>query len=229
MFDPYPKELEGCQLCPRLVEHREAIAKRERMLRRSYQNETYWGKPVPGFGDPKAKILILGLAPGAHGSNRTGRMFTGDASGDFLYPALHRAGLASQAESKGLHDGMQLTNVWITAACRCVPPKNKPSSDELRSCQGWLKYDFAHLTELKLILALGSVGHNAYLEYLKAKGRKLVKKQFAFGHAKLHEFAADTPMLDSYHVSFQNTNTGKLTASMFDSILSRAVHIVVAS
>lgn len=223
MFDPYPEALERCTFCPRLAEHRQAVAKRERMVRHKYKGESYWGKPVPGFGDKNAGIMLLGLAPGAHGSNRTGRMFTGDASGDFLFPALHRVGLASQAESKDLKDGLSLTNLWITAAGRCVPPSNKPTRDELSNCQHWLKHDFEGLSKLKLVLALGSIAHNAYLDYLKAKGQAIVKKNYVFKHAQLHHFDNALPMLDTYHVSFQNTNTGKLTTAMFDAILKKAI------
>ncbi len=225
MFNPFPKELEHCSICPRLAEHREAVAKRERMVRHAYDDETYWGKPVPGFGDPSASILLLGLAPGAHGSNRTGRMFTGDASGDFLYPALHRAGLASQAHSDGLNDGMQLKNLWITAACRCVPPSNKPARAEVMACQKWLTYDFDGLKNLRLVLALGSIAHNAYLDYLKDRGQPIVKKHHPFKHGALHTFDNALPMLDTYHVSYQNTNTGKLTQDMFDEVLQRAIQI----
>ncbi len=223
MFDAFPEALSNCQFCPRLAEHRVAVAKRERMLRHAYATESYWGKPVAGFGDKNASILLLGLAPGAHGSNRTGRMFTGDASGDFLYPALHRVGLASQAQSISQDDGMRLKYLWITAACRCVPPANKPSRTELNNCQHWLEYDFRGLKKLKLVLALGSIAHNAYLDLLLARGHKLVKKNYAFKHGALHSFENALPMLNSYHVSFQNTNTGKLTKEMFDAVLKQAI------
>ncbi|MCA9836119.1 MAG: uracil-DNA glycosylase [Trueperaceae bacterium] len=222
MFDPYPTALATCRLCPRLAEHREAVGRRERMRRQAYARESYWAKPVPGFGDPQAQILLLGLAPGAHGSNRTGRMFTGDASGDFLYPALHRAGFASSARSQSLEDGLGLKGLWITAACRCVPPGNKPTGKELGNCQVWLEHDFTGLKNLKLVLALGAVAHNSYLDYLKRKGQTIVKKTYPFAHGKLHHFPEALPLLDSYHVSFQNTNTGKLTEAMFDDVLNRA-------
>lgn len=221
-FNPYPEALKNCQLCPRLLEHREAVGRGERMRRLAYAKDSYWAKPVPGFGDPKAQILLLGLAPGAHGSNRTGRMFTGDASGDFLYPALYRAGLASQPESTSLNDGLSLNHLWISAACRCVPPGNKPLTDELKNCQTWLRYDFTGLKNIRLVLALGAVAHNSYLEYLKAQGHKITKAEHPFGHGHLHQIGNAYPLLDSYHVSFQNTNTGKLTESMFEGILEKA-------
>ncbi len=212
----------SCRSCSRLVTWREEISKKKRF---SYKSENYWGKPVPGFGDQEAKILILGLAPGAHGSNRTGRMFTGDASGDFLYPALYQVGLANQAKSKSKEDGMVLKGIFITAAVRCVPPQNKPTRKEISTCQKWLRHDLIGLPNLKVILALGSIAHDSYLEYLKAKGHKIVKKHFPFAHGALHEFKEGLPLLDSYHVSFQNTNTGKLTNDMFVKVLRQAKHI----
>ena len=225
MFDPFPPDLETCTRCPRLVEHREAVAEKRVMRRRAYTDKPYWGKPVPGFGDKNARILLLGLAPGAHGSNRTGRMFTGDASGNFLFPALHQAGLASQPESEHLSDTMRLKHLWITAACRCVPPGNKPLREELTNCQYWLSYDFSGLTELRLVFALGSIAHTSYLDYLRSRGHSLIKKQHPFGHGNLHHFENALPMLDSYHVSYQNTNTGKLTHAMFEQSLAKAKHL----
>lgn len=226
MASAYPKALETCSRCPRLAEHRQAVAGKTRMPRRRYADAPYWGKPVPGFGDRNARIVLLGLAPGAHGSNRSGRMFTGDASGDFLFPALFKAGLASQPQSLDLNDGMTLTDLWITAAARCVPPGNKPTRSEVANCQVWLEHDFKLLANLKLVLALGSIAHDSYLELLKARGEKIVKKAYAFGHGKLHQFDNALPLLDSYHVSFQNTNTGKLTADMFATVLAQAKQMV---
>ena len=233
MFDPYPLELERCTRCPRLVRHREEVA---RTKRRSYREHSYWGRPVPGFGDPEAEILLLGLAPGAHGSNRTGRMFTGDGSGDFLFPALYRAGLANQPESAGRRDGLELHNLWITAAARCAPPGNRPTRGEVANCRGWLGHDVGGLPHLKLVLALGVVAHDSYLELLKAQGHTVIKNRYPFAHGALHTFdTSDTlsdtlkdalPLLDSYHVSFQNTNTGKLTPEMFDRVLEKAKSLV---
>ena len=220
-----PEALLTCRRCPRLVAHRETVAAEKR---RAYRDETYWGRPVPGFGDPAAAIVLLGLAPGAHGSNRTGRMFTGDASGDFLFPALWRTGLADRSESVDRNDGLRLHGVWITAVARCVPPGNKPTRDEVATCRDWLAYDFGQLPYVRLVLALGSIAHDGYLELLKARGAKIVKNRFPFEHDRLHRFdevsgAEDAlPVLDAYHVSFQNTNTGRLTEAMFDAVLERA-------
>lgn len=219
MFDPYPEALEHCTHCPRLAEYRQEVAQ---IKRRAYQNEDYWGKPVPGFGDLDARVLLLGLAPGAHGSNRTGRMFTGDGSGNFLFPALYRTGFADQPESRGRDDGMTLKDMWISAACRCVPPGNKPTRQEVMNCQGWLEHDFSGLKHVKLVLALGSIAHNSYLELLRARGQKVVKARYPFAHGALHKAEGELPLLDSYHVSIQNTNTGKLTPQMFDAVLERA-------
>lgn len=205
-----------------------------RKKRRSYQAEPYWGRPVPGFGDTQAKILLLGLAPGAHGSNRTGRMFTGDGSGNFLFPALYRVGLASQPLAQHLDDGLTLNGIFITAAARCAPPDNKPSRGELANCQSWLERDFAGLPQLKVVLALGKIAHDSYVEFLQRQGHELTKAAYGFAHGALHTFEDATgesapkaalPLLDSYHVSLQNTNTGRLTPEMFDSVLRRAKHL----
>ena len=219
-YDFFPKALETCRTCPRLADWREEVAVKKR---KAYQNLEYWGKPVPGFGDPNARILLLGLAPGAHGSNRTGRMFTGDASGDFLFPALYRAGLANQPIATDRADGMELKDMFITAAARCVPPGNKPLREEVLNCQPWLAYDLKGLPKLKVILALGSIAHDSYLEYLK-KDIKVIKAKYKFSHGALHSFDSVNiiPMLDTYHVSFQNTNTGRLTEEMFDKVLEQA-------
>jgi uracil-DNA glycosylase len=223
MSEIYPKELESCRLCPRLAEYRERVAVEKR---RAYKHETYWGKPVPGFGDVNASIMILGLAPGAHGSNRTGRPFTGDASGTFLYAALHRAGFANQSTSVNRDDGLILKDVWITASARCVPPDNKPSREEVATCRRWLEYDFSLLKNLKLVLALGQIAHDGYLEMLKARGQKIIKGNYSFGHGAFHKIKGALPLLGAYHVSFQNTNTGKLTATMFDDVLEKAKILV---
>lgn len=218
-FDPAPDALLTCARCPRLVAHREAVA---RVKRRAYRGEPYWGRPVPGFGDPEARILLLGLAPGAHGSNRTGRMFTGDGSGGFLYPALWRAGLATQPQATSLDDGLTLKDVFITAAARCAPPDNKPTRAELLNCQSWLVRDLAGLPNVKVVLALGGVAHNSYLELLGRRGYPLVKARYRFAHGALYTFKSAPPLLNSYHVSLQNTNTGRLTPEMFDAVLEKA-------
>src|SRR5690606_17370833 len=169
--------------------------------------------------------------PGAHGSNRTGRMFTGDASGDFIYPALHRAGLASQPRAVSRHDGMRLAGVWITAPLRCVPPGNKPRPDELRNCSRWLEHDFAGLTEVRALLALGRVGHDAVVRLYRRRGLRVRAKDVPFAHGAVHRLdrmdgadeARAVPLVDAYHVSFQNTNTGRLTPAMFDEALAKAM------
>jgi uracil-DNA glycosylase family 4 len=217
-FDPAPDALLTCRRCPRLVAHREEVA---RVKRRAYRLETYWGRPVPGFGDPEARIVLLGLAPGAHGSNRTGRMFTGDGSGAFLYPALWRAGLATQPHATHRDDGLALRGVFITAAARCVPPGNRPTREELQRCRSWLARDVAGLPNVRVVVALGRVAHESYLELL-SRGRRLVKARYPFAHGELHTFAGAAPLLDAYHVSLQNTNTGRLTPEMFDAVLARA-------
>jgi uracil-DNA glycosylase len=201
-------QLETCTLCPRLVAWREEIGQ---VKRAAYRQQSYWAKPVPGFGDLNARILLLGLAPGAHGSNRTGRMFTGDASGDFLYPALHRAGLANQANATARDDGLALRDVFITAAGRCAPPDNKPTPEELRTCQPWLEAELQHLPKLRVILAIGRLNIH-----------KLRKTNYEFAHGLEHEMPDGKILLDSYHVSRQNTQTGRLTTTMFDAVLERA-------
>lgn len=215
----YPATLEACRDCPRLAAYREDVGRRKR---RAYAGESYWARPVPGFGDPQARLVLLGLAPGAHGSNRTGRMFTGDASGDFLYAALHRAGLASCPRSVARGDGLRLHGVWITAAVRCVPPGNKPLGTERDNCRRWLEHDLARLPRRQLVLALGQIAHDSYLDLLRAGGLSVVKSRHRFAHGARHELAGATQMLDAYHPSFQNTNTGRLTAAMFDAVLSQA-------
>jgi len=220
-----PPALEGCRACPRLVEHREAVAARKRA---AYRDEPYWGRPVPGFGDPEARLVLLGLAPGAHGSNRTGRQFTGDASGSVLFPALHRAGLADRPDSRQRGDGLRLRGLWITAAVRCAPPGNKPTRDEAARCRPWLEGDLGALPEARAVLALGAFAHDAYLEALRARGARLVKARHRFGHGEVHRLDEAfpeldaLPLIDGYHVSFQNTNTGVLTLPMLDAVLDRA-------
>jgi uracil-DNA glycosylase family 4 len=208
------RELAACRRCERLVAWREEVGRKKR---RAYRNEVYWARPVPGFGDPAARLLIFGLAPGAHGSNRTGRMFTGDASGDFLYPTLWRAGLANQPGSERPGDGLELRGVYITAAVRCAPPGNKPTRAEFAACSTWTERELALLPNLKAYLALGRLAHDALLEH-----HGLVKARFPFAHGAEHKLPNGRLLLDSYHVSRQNTQTGRLTAAMFDEVLARA-------
>jgi len=220
-----PKELSvieqaviSCRKCPRLVEWREEVA---RVKRKAYRYQDYWGKPVPGFGDPNARILVLGLAPGAHGSNRTGRMFTGDGSGNFLYPALYRAGFATQPEAIAITDGLILKDVFISAVCRCAPPKNKPTRDEISNCLPWLSQEMQALSHLQGVVVLGKIALEGLLS-LPAFAN-LPKKQFSFGHDRFYETLPGLPwILCSYHPSLQNTQTGRLTAEMFDQIWEKA-------
>jgi uracil-DNA glycosylase family 4 len=202
-------EIVACRRCPRLVEWREEVA---RVKRRAYQDQEYWGKPIPGFGDPQARVLIIGLAPGAHGSNRTGRAFTGDASGGFLYPALQRAGFANQAVAESRSDGLVLKDVYIVAAARCAPPANKPTPEELNSCQPYLERDIQILRP-KVIVCLGRVAFERILRIYSG-----LKLGFKFAHSASYQLESGEWILCSYHPSQQNTLTGKLTVNMFDHI-----------
>lgn len=211
-------QLIACRRCPRLVAWREEVAQTKR---KAYQDQVYWGKPVPGFGDPDAKILIVGLAPGAHGSNRTGRMFTGDTSGDFLFPALHRAGFANQPAADHLGDGLQLKNIFITAICRCVPPKNRPYVAEIKNCLPWMEAEINLLTNLQGFVALGRIAFDGIQRMNKIQGVDLPKMDFA--HNAFYELGEGLPwLLASYHPTQQNTLTGRLDEAMFDEIWTRA-------
>ncbi len=212
------QEVISCQKCLRLVEWREEVAS---VKRKAYREQEYWGKPVPGFGDPEARLLVLGLAPGAHGSNRTGRMFTGDGSGNFLYPALYRAGFASQPEASAIGDGMVLRDVFISAVCRCAPPANKPTREEIFNCLPWLAGEMQALSRLQGVVVLGKIALDGLLS-LPAFS-ELPKKQFSFGHDRFYETLQGLPwILCSYHPSLQNTQTGRLTAEMFDQLWQKA-------
>ncbi len=216
-------EIVRCRACPRLVAWRETVA-REKVAR--HRACSYWGKPVPGFGDPAARILVVGLAPGAHGGNRTGRAFTGDRSGDFLFAALHRAGLANQPTATDRDDGLALRDVYIALAVRCAPPGNKPSPDEIARCAHFLDDEIRLLTGVRVVLALGAIAWRAYLDHLASAGVHLPRPRPAFGHGARAAFAGErpaAPVIASYHVSQQNTQTGKLTPAMFDAILRAAL------
>ncbi len=215
-------EVIACTRCPRLVIYREQIA---RDKRRAYRDCEYWGKPVPGFGDPNARVLVLGLAPGAHGSNRTGRPFTGDASGNFMYPVLHEAGFANQSSATARNDGLVLTDLYITAAARCAPPDNKPLPGELANCAPYLERELEGLKNLRVIVALGRIGFEAYLNYLKRKNVIAGKRDYPFGHGAEYVLPDGRVLLASYHPSNQNTQTGKLTKTMFRQIFKRAVQL----
>ncbi len=216
-------ELIACRLCPRLVEYREQIGREKR---RAYRDWEYWAKPVPGFGDPRARVLILGLAPGAHGSNRTGRPFTGDSSGNFMYPVLHQTGFASQPNATRLEDGLTLKDAYITAAVRCAPPQNKPTPSELSNCSSYLDRELDLLKEVKVVVALGRIGFDAYLNYLKRNGVLQSKSEYAFMHGAEYTLPNGKILLASYHPSNQNTNTGKLSEKMFRKIFERAQVLV---
>jgi len=215
-------EIISCTLCPRLVEYRQRIAREKR---RAYRDHDYWGKPVPGFGDPNARVLILGLAPGAHGSNRTGRPFTGDASGKFMYPVLHETGFASQPDATGRDDGLSLKDLYITAAVRCAPPDNKPLPQELANCAPYLEREIEGLNRLKVVIALGRIGFDAYLHYLKRRGRLVSRQLYIFRHGAGYKMPDGKTLLASYHPSNQNTQTGKLTRPMFLEIFKEAARL----
>ncbi len=215
-------EVVACERCPRLRNYCEGIAREKR---RAYRHEEYWGKPVPSFGDPQAPVLLLGLAPGAHGSNRTGRPFTGDGSGAFLYPLLWEAGFASQPRATARGDGMELHGACITSVVRCAPPDNKPNAAELANCAPYLDRELALLTQLRVVLALGKVAFDGYTAYLQRRGllQGLAKRSdFVFSHGAEYALPDGKWLLGTYHPSLQNTNTGRLTAHMLLRVLVRA-------
>jgi uracil-DNA glycosylase family 4 len=213
----------ACRHCPRLVAYREQTARNK--VRR-YREATYWGKPLPGFGDPAAALLIVGLAPAAHGGNRTGRMFTGDRSGEFLFRALYAAGFANQPDCSQRDDGLRLLNCYITAAVRCAPPANKPTSDELDACRSFLVREILLLDRVRVVVALGRIGFDAVLAAWAESGRRLPAKRPRFSHAAEVELPGGVRLLASYHPSQRNTQTGLLTASMFSRIFRRASRLI---
>jgi len=210
----------SCERCPRLRAYCQRVAETKR---RAYRDWDYWGRPVPGFGDPRARVLAIGLAPGAHGANRTGRMFTGDASGDFLYRALYETGFASQPESRSREDGLRLTDLYITAAVRCAPPDNKPSPEEFRRCRPYLERELDLLTNVRVVVALGRIAFDTYLRILCQRGKIASRAAFDFAHGREHVISPGDPILIcSYHPSQQNTSTGKLTREMLRAVFERA-------
>jgi len=214
------QEVIACRRCPRLVEY---IGEIGRVKRRAYREWDYWAKPVPSFGDPAARVLIIGLAPGAHGSNRTGRPFTGDGSGATLYRVLHRAGFASLPESKTRDDELRLLDAYITAAVRCAPPGNKPAREEIVNCRPYAERELALLANLKVVVALGKIAFDVYLSILKDRGVIRSRAPFVFGHNRVHRVAPGSPvLLSSYHPSQQNTSTGKLTEQMLLDVFRHA-------
>jgi uracil-DNA glycosylase len=210
------RKIVACRQCPRLRKYCETVAREKR---RAFLDWTYWGKPVPGFGDAEARIWIVGLAPAAHGANRTGRVFTGDRSGDFLFAALYRAGLANQPQSIRAGDGLALRGVFISAAVRCAPPGNKPLPDEAANCAGFLDREWEALKNVRAILALGKIAWDAALAMARRNGCELPDGRPAFGHGAEVRLSESRWLIGSYHVSQQNTFTGKLTPKMFDNIL----------
>jgi uracil-DNA glycosylase len=247
------RELIACTRCPRLVEYRERVAREKR---RAYRDHEYWGKPVPGFGDPEARVLVMGLAPGAHGSNRTGRPFTGDASGNFMYPVLYETGFANQPNATDRNDGLKLQDLYITAAVRCAPPDNKPTPQELAECSYFLDREIAGLKKIKVVVALGKIGFDAYLNYVKrslagppakttaelltsagsvqprsspnASDVQFRRNSYLFKHGVHYRLPNGKVLLASYHPSNQNTQTGKLTRKMFVEIFKEAARLADA-
>jgi len=211
------REITRCRACPRLVEWRERVAREKRA---SFRDEEYWARPVPGFGDPRARVLVVGLAPAAHGGNRTGRIFTGDRSGDFLFAALHRAGFASQPSSVARGDGLQLIDCYVAAAARCAPPANRPLPEEIGRCREYLAREWRLLPGLRAVLALGKVSQDALIALLRGLGRVPPRKAFAFGHGVRHDLGEGLHLFASFHPSQQNTFTGKLTAAGMDTVLA---------
>ena len=218
-LDELKAQVIACDRCVRLREHCETVAA---VRRRAYAEWQYWGRPVPSFGDPRARVLLLGLAPGAHGSNRTGRPFTGDGSGDFLYPVLHEAGFASQPQARSRDDGMQLCDMWITSVVRCAPPGNKPTKEELNNCAPWLDDEMRLLKELRVVVCLGRIAFDGLLNWAQRNGVISSRRDFAFGHGAQWSLPNGLAVIVSYHPSLQNTNTGKLTRPMFLGIFKRA-------
>jgi uracil-DNA glycosylase family 4 len=218
------REIVGCFRCPRLVAWREQVAL-EKVAR--FRNEPYWGRPLPGFGDPGARIFVIGLAPAAHGGNRTGRVFTGDASGDFLWAALHRAGLADRPSSRRADDGLTLTGVRIAAAVRCAPPANKPTIQERDTCAPFLARELEALDEVRVLLVLGAFAWNAVLRVLARAGQPVPRPRPRFGHGAEVRIG-ERILVSAFHPSQQNTFTGRLTVAMFDAVIARAKALAFA-
>jgi len=213
------QEIVACTRCPRLIGYCQKIGREKR---RAYLDWDYWARPVPGFGDPHARVLILGLAPGAHGSNRTGRPFTGDGSGYFMYPVLYKTGFASQPTATHRGDGLRLNDAYITAAVRCAPPQNKPTPKEIANCSVFLDREMAALKKVQVIVVLGRIGFDAYLNHVKRRGLPVSKADIVFSHAAHYAMPDGRTLLCSYHPSQQNTQTGKLTERMFTEVFLKA-------
>jgi uracil-DNA glycosylase len=219
------EQIISCEKCPRLREYCQRIGREKR---RAFRNDTYWAKPVPGFGDPNARMLLIGLAPAAHGANRTGRVFTGDGtggSGDFLMAALHRAGFSNITTSQHPNDGLTLTDAFIAAAVRCAPPDNKPNPEEIARCLPHLDAEIAALPRVQVVVALGKIAFDAYLHLLKMRG-DAIRPRPQFAHASVETLSNGQTLIGCYHPSRQNTNTGKLTASMMDDVFRKARRVL---
>jgi len=217
-LDELNRRLVACRRCPRLVSWREQVAAERRA---AFAHEEYWGRPVPGFGDPAARLLVMGLAPAAHGGNRTGRLFTGDRSGDWLFRALHRAGFADRPESRARDDGLRLLDAYVTAAVRCAPPANHPTAAERDNCRGWLEEEYRLLTRVEVIVCLGAVAYGAALRLLAAAGVAAPHPRPRFAHGRAVETGGPL-LICSYHPSQQNTFTGRLTEEMLDAVFAGA-------
>jgi uracil-DNA glycosylase family 4 len=219
-LDELTRQLVGCRQCPRLVDWREQVARDKRA---AFAGETYWGRPVPGFGDPNARLVIVGLAPAAHGANRTGRMFTGDRSGDWLYRALYEAGAANQPESTSRSDGLQLSDTWITAPVRCAPPANKPAPVERDACARWFDAELDLLPAARVFLCLGRYAYQSLWSYLGRRGTNLPRPRPRFGHGVQIDIGDGRAVALSYHPSQQNTFTGKLSRAMLGDVIARSL------
>jgi uracil-DNA glycosylase family 4 len=219
-LDQVARDVIACQACPRLRTHCQEVA---RVKRAAYRHETYWGRPVPGFGDPRARLLIVGLAPGAHGANRTGRLFTGDRSADFLFASLHRTGWANQPISTHVDDGLRMKGAFISAVGRCAPPGNRPTPEEIRRCLPFLMREITHLRCLHVVVALGQISFAGVWAAFELLGHSPRRPRPAFGHCAVVEaVGADPVLIASYHPSQQNTQTGRLTPAMLDQVFVRA-------
>lgn len=227
-FSRLEQTIIACRRCPRLVRYRELVA---RTKKREFKDWTYWGRPVPGFGDPNAQVVVIGLAPAAHGANRTGRMFTGDGSGQWLIRAMHRAGFASQPTTTHRGDGLRLMNAYLTAIVRCAPPDNRPLRREISNCAGYLRAELALLKDVRVVVTLGQIAFHQYLSLARERGALIPRPRPRFRHGAMYTFTteSDRPqpiVVASYHPSRQNTQTGRLTEAMLDEIFTRVRHLL---
>ena len=222
-LDKLQAKIISCRMCPRLVAWREEVA---RTKVRRYRDEEYWGRPIPGFGDPEARLLLVGLAPAAHGGNRTGRIFTGDRSGDWLYGALYAFGFANQPTSRYRDDGLVLKDAYVTAAVRCAPPANKPTREEMENCRPYLVREIGLLRHIRVVVALGKIAFDSYLRTRQEHGQEVPRPLPRFGHGKAYALPGGVTLIASYHPSQQNTQTGRLTRAMFHAIFRKARRIL---